>query len=83
MDLTATQISVKELERDRDERHLHAYVERFVKKWAPKDRDENAEFHADFISVVQVIHRDASRPFGAMLEKAMMAMPSWPITVPK
>lgn len=71
---TATEISMEEMERSRDERMLHDCIEHFVEKWAPRGRD-NAEFHADFVRVVQVIHRDASRPFGKMLKKALEANP--------
>lgn len=48
---------------------LHDHMDHFAKKWAPFDRRRNAEFQADFLCLVQVIHREAMKP----MERAMTA----------
>lgn len=66
-----------------DERALHQRMEWFFKKYAPADKREAAEFHADLIMVVQAVHRDASRETHALLIKVVMAMPNpFPLRVP-
>jgi len=74
MSMTATEAS-KERERDMDERALHRRMEWFFKRYAPVDKREAAEFHADLVMVIQAVHRDASRETHALLTKALMAMP--------
>ncbi len=54
---------------------LHDAMEHFTYHWAPNQPRKAAEFHADLLRLIQAIHRDASKPFGDMLTKAMMAMP--------
>lgn len=78
---TATELMMQDRDSWRDERIVHDYMERFVKKWAPSDRNEAAEFHADFLSVIQAVHRDAARPMHDALTKAFAAMP--PMIFPK
>lgn len=62
-------------ERYTDERALHSAIAWFVMKWAPKDGRTAAEFHADFIRVVQAIHADAARPVAEILKNALAALP--------
>jgi hypothetical protein len=63
-----------------DERALHQRMEWFFKKYAPADKREAAEFHADLAMVVQAVHRDASRETHALLTKALAVMPN-PFTI--
>jgi hypothetical protein len=77
--VTATEAATMR-EASRDERALHDYMEWFFKKYAPADKREAAEFHADMAMVVQAVHRDAMRETHALLTKALMAMPN-PFTV--
>lgn len=58
-----------------DECIVHDYMERFTRRWMPADRNEAADFQADLLSLIQAVHRDASRPFGDMLSKAFSLMP--------
>lgn len=64
-----------ERQREFDERSLHQRMEWFFKKYAPADKREAAEFHADLAMVVQAVHRDTSRETHALLTKALAAMP--------
>lgn len=71
---------------DIDERSLHRKVQWFTEKWTVAmdlNKRDAAEFAADFVTVVQAIHRDANRDTNALLTKALMAMPPSPIFVPK
>jgi hypothetical protein len=68
---TATSIRDREL----DERALHQRMEWFFKKYAPADKYEAAEFHADLMMVVQAVHQDASRHTHDLLTKALAIIP--------
>ncbi len=65
-------------ESTREERILHQRVEWFSKKYAPADKYENAEWHADLLMLVQAVHSDASRETHALLTHALRAMPMTP-----
>lgn len=80
---TATELMGERNQRDQDERSVHAYMQRFVQRWAPDDRHDAAEFQADLALVVQAIHRDASRETHAMLYRAVAAMPTPSILIEK
>ena len=54
---------------------LHDYMEHFAEKWAPTDRRENAEFQADFLRVIQAVHRDAMKPMEKARTAAVSVMP--------
>ena len=75
-------VSMVERRAEMDERALHQRVEWFFKKYAPADKREAAEFHADIMMVVQAVHRDASRETHALLEKALAAMPPFVLQKP-
>ncbi len=63
--------------REQDERSVHAYMRRFVERWAESmDRRDAAEFQADLTLVLQAVHRDASRETNALLMRALAAMPN-------
>jgi hypothetical protein len=61
---------------------LHQRMEWFFKKYAPVDKREAAEFHADLMMVVQAVHRDASRHTHDLLAKALSAMPMPAVFMP-
>jgi len=85
MNLTATD-AAKQHEQDQDERALHRKVQWFTEKWTTAmdlNKRDAAEFSADFVTVIQAVHRDASRETHALLTKALMAMPPQPIIIPK
>jgi hypothetical protein len=69
-------VSMVERRAEMDERALHDRMEWFFKKYAPADKREAAEFHADLAMVVQAVHRDASRHTHNLLEKALSVMPA-------
>lgn len=75
--ITATE-ALKGSEADRDERSLNRRVQWFTEKWTVAmdlNKRDAAEFAADFVTVVQAVHRDASRETHALLTKALSAMP--------
>jgi len=78
---TATEAIQERLGREQDERSVHSNMARFVRRWAPDDRHDAAEFQADLALVLQAVHRDASRETHALLAKALMAMPPGPIFI--
>lgn len=80
---TATETMQERLEVEQDERSVHASMRRFAQRWAPDDRHDAAEFHADLTLVLQSVHRDASRETHALLVKALSAMPPSPIFIEK
>lgn len=83
---TATEAALAQMDKDRDERELNRRVKWFVEKWAERldaSREETAELSADFVSVVQAVHRDASRETHALLTNALAAMPPSPIILQK
>lgn len=80
---TATEAIQERLGREQDERSVHSNMARFVRRWAPDDRHDAAEFQADLALVLQAVHRDASRETHALLAKALMAMPPGPIFIDK
>ena len=62
----------------RDERDLHRRVQWFTEKWTTSldlNKRDAAEFTADLTTVVQAVHRDATRDISAILTKIMMAIP--------
>jgi hypothetical protein len=68
----------------RDERDLHRRVQWFTEKWTialDLNKRDAAEFTADFTTVVQAVHRDATRDISAILTKIMMAIPPAPLFV--
>lgn len=73
--MKATDMAGLQRDRDLEERSLHQRMEWFFKKYAPADKREAADFHADLIIVVQAVHRDASRETHALLTRALEAMP--------
>jgi len=83
-DQTSTELRMAGRDRENDERSLHARMKWFTKKWTFElDKHASAEFSADFMIVVQAIHRDANRETHALLMKALMAAPPQPIFIPK
>ncbi len=44
---TATEALREAMERERDERSLHAAMLRFTKKWNPDHKDDALDFQAD------------------------------------
>lgn len=80
--LTATE-SIERSRRDLDERTLAAYVESFTTRYAPADPYDRSQFDAHLIALVQMIHRDAARPFERILERIAGAMPMHPLLVPR
>jgi hypothetical protein len=54
---------------------LHDYMDHFAKKWAPFDRRRNAEFQADFLCLVQAIHREAMKPMERAMTSAFSLVP--------
>ena len=58
---------------------LHDYMRDFAKKWSPSDVYENSEFQADFLRVVQAIHRDAMRPVENLMKNMLSATPLPPM----
>ncbi len=79
----ATDATREAIERESDERSLHAAMHRFAKKWNPDHKDDALEFQADLLLLVQAIHRDASRETHTLLTNALMAMPPQHIFVEK
>lgn len=78
---TATAAAAERIE----DRILHDRMEWFFKKYAPADKYEAAEFHADLMMVVQAVHRDASRHTHDLLTRALtasMAAPPHLVRVP-
>ena len=80
---TATEAMQERIGRDQDERSVHAYMRRFVERWAPNDQRDAAEFQADLALVLQAVHRDASRDTHELLRRALAAMPPQPIIIDK
>ena len=81
---TATEVAQDQA--TRDERDLHRRVQWFTEKWTTAldlNKRDAAEFTADFTTVVQAVHRDATRDISAILTKIMMAIPPAPIFVQK
>lgn len=77
---TATETMREIDDRHRDERSVHACMQRFIDRWAPF---EKGEFVADLTLVLQAVHRDASRETHALLMHALQSMPPAPIFVEK
>lgn len=80
---TATESMQERIGVEQGERSVHAYMRRFVERWAPTDRRDAAEFQADLVLVLQSVHRDASRDTHALLRRALEAMPPSPIFIQK
>lgn len=80
---TATEALREAMERERDERSLHAAMLRFTKKWNPDHKDDALDFQADLLVLVQAVHRDAMRETHALLTNALAAMPPKTIFVEK
>ena len=81
-----TATSVLDQERDaKNERMLELYMEQFWKRWAPDDKYEAAQFHAELHSLVRQIYRDAQEPLIKQWTAVIAAMPLFPTTtvIPK
>jgi hypothetical protein len=72
--MTATEAITKRDE-ERQREVLHKRIQWFMEKHAPIDVRYNAEFQADFMMVVQDIHRDASTHTHELLSRSLAAMP--------
>ena len=75
--LTAAE-TLTRMNADRDERDLNRRIKWFVDKWSERldaGREEAAELSADVVTLVQAVHRDASRETHALLASALSAMP--------
>ena len=73
---TATEIAQEAREREREERSLHATMERFIERWTAEiPPDARPEFHADLLILIQAVHRDASRETHALLRNTLAVMP--------
>lgn len=84
MNETATEKLLKRDDANMDARMVHDAMERFSYHWAPSEPRKQAEFQADLLLLIQAVHRDAARPFGDMLTKAIAAMPPLsPMIFPK
>ena len=82
--LLKTASEVAQDQATRDERDLHRRVQWFTEKWTialDLNKRDAAEFTADFTTVVQAVHRDATRDISAILTKIMMAIPPAPLFV--
>lgn len=82
--ITSTE-SMKQRETDQDERSLHRRVQWFTEKWTTAmdlNKRDASEFAADFMLVVQAVHRDAGRETHALLRNALAVMPP-PVFVTK
>ena len=75
---TATQVR----EEGRDESILHQHFQRFLKRWAPEDRQRSYEFEADLMMLMRAIHADAAKPMEQALTTALKAMPPMQILTP-
>jgi hypothetical protein len=62
---------------------LHDYMEHFAREWAPDFPDANAKFQADFLRVVQAIHREAMKPMERAMTAAFSTMPMPQMIFPK
>lgn len=71
-------IDMAEHDKAREENALHQRMEWFFKKYAPTNKREAAEFHADLVMVLQAVHRDASREMHKLLTAALAVMPPGP-----
>ena len=83
--MTATE-AAKQSEAGRDERDLHRKVQWFTEKWTVAmdlNKRDAAEFSADFVTVIQAVHRDASRTTHELLAKSFAAMPPPSFIIPK
>ncbi len=47
----------------REETILNARIQQFFERWQPPDRQRSAEFHAEFIRLVQTIHQESHALF--------------------
>jgi len=76
----------QEAEAGRDERNVQARMKWFVEKWATAmdlNKRDTGEMAGDLAVVIQAVHRDASRETHALLTRALAAMPSPTLIVPK
>lgn len=56
-------------------RILHDRMDWFAKHWAPDDRRKAAEFHADFLLIVQGVYAAAQEPAHQMMLRLVQGMP--------
>lgn len=66
----------------KDERILFHHMESFWKRWAPEDRREAGEFHAELHNIVRHVYREAQAPLLKQLNAIIGAMPMFPLVVP-
>lgn len=88
---TATDKSVRDKGEDMRVQDLQRRFEWFVKKWSPTHRraegkeeyrDYNpAEFEADLFMLIRAVQTDASRPFEAILSRALANVPLAPLVI--
>lgn len=75
---TATEEIMKQREEELDARMLHDAMDKFTRDWQPADRVEAGRFQADLLRLVQLIHRDAARPYHDLMVRQLQAMPMSP-----
>ena len=72
---SAIEAAQEQWERELDERSFHRRMQWFFEKYAPADKRDAAEFHADLAIVMDSVYRHASRETHALLAKAMAVIP--------
>lgn len=88
---TATEQAIRKNEEDIRVQDLQRRFEWFVKKWSPTHRRAEgkegyrdyhpAEFEADLFMLIRAVQTDASRPFEAILSRALANVPLAPLVI--
>ena len=79
----ATKLSEQSFSEARNQRIFEAMMEAFFKRWAPDDKYEMAQFHAELASLIRRVYIDAQEPLTKQLTAVLSTMPMTPMVVPK
>lgn len=80
---TATEDMREKIDRENDERSLHWRMERFTKRWATDlAKNDQAQFHADLVLLLQAVHRDANRDIHRLMLSVIQSWPPAPRLLP-
>lgn len=72
-------ISATDMNKERQDMVFERMMEAFVKRYAPDDLPEAAQFHAELHSLVRQIYRDAQEPLLNYITKITESMTTVPI----
>ncbi len=75
MNRTATEQTLADRNEELARRSFHARAEQFMRRWAPKDPHENADFVADLMVIMRELQITQAQAYGNIVAREMSLRP--------